>query len=62
MKATVLDVDSYTTTIVTVECPVCGKVNNYEYPFDEGFCETKREEPCPNCDTLLEFCYGEKKW
>lgn len=60
MKATVKSIETFETTVVKVFCPACGETNTYEYPYDEGFCETKREEPCTYCDALLEFCYGEK--
>ena len=60
MKAIVQKVDKFTTTVVTVLCPVCGHLTIYNYPFDEGFLYTEREEPCEECETILEFTYGDK--
>lgn len=63
MKAKAKIIDIYQTTVVEVICPICGKTNTYEYPYDLGFFKTQRSEPCGNeeCDTTLEFGYGKKK-
>jgi len=60
MKGIVKSVDTFETTVVDVECPACGTVTSFEYPYDEGYYKTNRTEKCGECDEELEFTYGEK--
>lgn len=61
MKGIVINVDTYETTVIEVECPLCGNVSTFEYPNDDGYFKTERTASCEECGEELEFSYGNKK-